>query len=117
VTDSASHKSCLDRSQPGSESSSSQRSQSGSRPGSSVSSPSIQRKQPASPSSQSARSHGKKDPRACYWVFMFEQLQRVVDELYETCQADESVDECKVCISYMQKTGGGKVGSVLVFVN
>jgi len=48
---------------------------------------------------------------------MFEQLQRVVDELYETCQADESVDECKVCISYMQKTGGGKVGSVLVFVN
>lgn len=86
VTESPTHKSSQ-----GSETSS-QRSQSGSRPGSSVSSPSTQRKQ----SSSSSRSQGKKDLRARYWAFLFENLHRAVDEIYLTCEADESVVECKV---------------------
>jgi len=89
VTGSPSHKSSQ-----GSETSS-QRSHSGSRPGSSVSSPSIQRKHPPS-----ARSQGKKDLRARYWAFLFENLHRAVDEIYVTCEADESVVECKVDHSF-----------------
>jgi len=85
VTGSPSHKSSQ-----GSESSS-QRSHSGSRPGSSMSSPSIQRKPPTS-----TRSQAKKDLRARYWAFLFENLHRAVDEIYSTCEADESVVECKV---------------------
>jgi len=87
VTGSPSHK--LSQ---GSESSS-QRSHSGSRPGSSLSSPSIQRKQPML---QSIQTHAKKDLRARYWAFLFENLHRAVDEIYSTCEADESVVECKV---------------------
>jgi len=86
VTGSPSHKSSQ-----GSETSS-QRSHSGSRPGSSVSSPSIQRK----PLLSTARLQGKKDLRARYWAYLFENLHRAVDEIYLTCEADESVVECKV---------------------
>ena len=93
LTGSPSHKlshSPSHKSSHGSETSS-QRSHSGSQPGSSVSSPSTQRKQPPS-----ARSQGKKDLRARYWAFLFENLHRAVDEIYLTCEADESVVECKV---------------------
>lgn len=36
------------------------------------------------------------DLRARYWAFLFENLQRAVDELYQTCETDENISECKV---------------------
>lgn len=38
----------------------------------------------------------KPDLRARYWKFLFDNLQRAVDAIYETCEQDESVVECKV---------------------
>lgn len=40
----------------------------------------------------------KGDLRARYWAFLFENLRRAVDEIYQTCEADESDVECKVGI-------------------
>uniref|UniRef100_A0A8C6NN93 S-phase cyclin A associated protein in the ER n=1 Tax=Nothobranchius furzeri TaxID=105023 RepID=A0A8C6NN93_NOTFU len=39
----------------------------------------------------------KVDLRARYWAFLFENLRRAVDEIYVTCESDQSVLECKVC--------------------
>lgn len=40
---------------------------------------------------------GKKpDLRARYWKFLFDNLQRAVDAIYETCEQDESALECRV---------------------
>ena len=36
------------------------------------------------------------DMRARYWAFLFDNLRRAVDEIYATCETDESVVECKV---------------------
>lgn len=38
----------------------------------------------------------KTDVRARYWAFLFDNLKRAVDEIYQTCETDESIDECKV---------------------
>lgn len=45
----------------------------------------------------------KTDVRARYWAFLFDNLKRAVDEIYQTCETDESVDECKVLNSYLAK--------------
>uniref|UniRef100_A0A3P9IDR8 S-phase cyclin A-associated protein in the ER n=1 Tax=Oryzias latipes TaxID=8090 RepID=A0A3P9IDR8_ORYLA len=37
----------------------------------------------------------KVDLRARYWAFLFENLRRAVDEIYVTCESDQSVLECK----------------------
>ncbi|XP_034032394.1 S phase cyclin A-associated protein in the endoplasmic reticulum isoform X2 [Thalassophryne amazonica] len=37
----------------------------------------------------------KVDLRARYWAFLFDNLRRAVDEIYVTCESDESVVECK----------------------
>ncbi|XP_078286221.1 S phase cyclin A-associated protein in the endoplasmic reticulum isoform X1 [Rhinoraja longicauda] len=37
----------------------------------------------------------KIDLRARYWAFLFDNLRRAVDEIYVTCESDQSVVECK----------------------
>ncbi|XP_051807577.1 S phase cyclin A-associated protein in the endoplasmic reticulum isoform X3 [Acanthochromis polyacanthus] len=37
----------------------------------------------------------KGDLRARYWAFLFDNLCRAVDEIYVTCESDQSVLECK----------------------
>lgn len=41
----------------------------------------------------------KVDLRARYWAFLFDNLRRAVDEIYVTCESDQSVVECKVSSS------------------
>lgn len=55
----------------------------------------------------SSGSSKKGDLRARYWAFLFENLRRAVDEIYQTCEADESVVECKVgdSLKYSMKEG------------
>ena len=36
------------------------------------------------------------DLQARYWSYLFDNLHRAVDEIYATCEADESVIECQV---------------------
>lgn len=38
------------------------------------------------------------DLRARYWAFLFDNLHRAVDEIYQNCEKDESVVECKEAI-------------------
>ena len=38
------------------------------------------------------------DLRARYWKYMFDNFQRAVDSIYQTCEQDESVVECKVTL-------------------
>lgn len=51
----------------------------------------------------------KVDLRARYWAFLFDNLRRAVDEIYVTCESDQSVLECKVSLHRgAKKRGGGK---------
>ncbi|KAK7891559.1 hypothetical protein WMY93_023522 [Mugilogobius chulae] len=42
-----------------------------------------------------SRQPRKVDLRARYWAFLFENLRRAVDEIYVTCESDQSVVECR----------------------
>ena len=56
---------------------------------------------------RSPRSDGgtrKTDRRARYWKFLFDNLQRAVDAIYETCEQDESVVECKEVIMMLEQS-------------
>eukprot|EP00057_Strongylocentrotus_purpuratus_P011849 XP_011666323.1 PREDICTED: S phase cyclin A-associated protein in the endoplasmic reticulum [Strongylocentrotus purpuratus] len=44
----------------------------------------------------------KADLRARYWAFLFDNLQRAVDEIYQTCEVDESIMECKEVIMILK---------------
>ena len=50
------------------------------------------------------RTSSKEDQQTRYWSYLFDNLHRVVDEIYCTCEADRSVIECEVsssCCSLM----------------
>ena len=53
--------------------------------------------------SGSSASSRKSDLRARYWCYLFDNLKRAVDEIYCTCESDESTVECQVMafISYL----------------
>ena len=53
--------------------------------------------QTKSPSSERGPKKNSVDLRARYWKFLFDNFQRAVDGIYQTCEQDESVVECKVC--------------------
>ena len=65
-------------------------------------SPREARKSPSRSRSSSRKSSGPlpggrtTDLRARYWNYLFENLKRAVDEIYSTCEADESIVECQV---------------------
>lgn len=40
--------------------------------------------------------HLRRDLKARYWSYLFDNLQRAVDEIYATCEMDASVVECEV---------------------
>ncbi|XP_065216012.1 S phase cyclin A-associated protein in the endoplasmic reticulum [Planococcus citri] len=42
------------------------------------------------------------DLKARYWAFLFKNLQHAVDELYQTCEMDESISECKEVILVLE---------------
>lgn len=44
----------------------------------------------------SAQGSKKDSLRARYWSYLFDNLQRAVDEIYKTCDNDESTVECEV---------------------
>lgn len=54
------------------------------------------KKQPAGLDCKAAAKQPRKvDLRARYWAFLFDNLRRAVDEIYVTCESDQSVVECK----------------------
>ncbi|XP_036390857.1 S phase cyclin A-associated protein in the endoplasmic reticulum isoform X1 [Megalops cyprinoides] len=53
------------------------------------------KKQNTEKSPTKARQPRKVDLRARYWAFLFDNLRRAVDEIYVTCESDQSVVECK----------------------
>ena len=66
-------------------------------------------KSPARSRSESRKLSGsfsgkKNDLRARYWSYLFDNLKRAVDEIYGTCEADESIVECQVWHSSQKPT-------------
>ncbi|XP_043192501.1 S phase cyclin A-associated protein in the endoplasmic reticulum-like [Amphibalanus amphitrite] len=53
--------------------------------------------------SVSAGRGSAKDLHARYWTFLFENLRRAVDEIYQTCETDDSVLECKETIMILER--------------
>lgn len=45
----------------------------------------------------------KNDLRARYWSYLFDNLKRAVDEIYGTCEADESIVECQEVIMMLDQ--------------
>ncbi|XP_022250735.1 uncharacterized protein LOC106466931 isoform X2 [Limulus polyphemus] len=52
--------------------------------------------------SASAGRNPQKDLRARYWAFLFDNLSRAVDEIYQTCEMDESILESKEAIMMLE---------------
>lgn len=52
----------------------------------------------AEKSPSKTRQPRKVDLRARYWAFLFDNLRRAVDEIYVTCESDQSVVECRVSV-------------------
>ena len=48
-------------------------------------------------SNSAASLQSQKNLRARYWSYLFDNFHRAVDEIYATCDHDESIIECQVC--------------------
>lgn len=46
--------------------------------------------------SRSSKSPSRLNLHARYWSYLFDNLHRAVDEIYKTCEVDESIVECQV---------------------
>ncbi|XP_076067505.1 SCAPER domain-containing protein short spindle 3 isoform X2 [Oratosquilla oratoria] len=60
-------------------------------------------KQDKRPRSASAGRDPQSSLRARHWGFLFRNLQQAVDEIYKTCEDDESIVECKEAILMMER--------------
>ena len=58
----------------------------------------------------------RRDIRARYWAYLFDNLRRAVDEIYMTCEADESIIECKV-VFQSHNTHSTMINSKVLFSN
>lgn len=45
---------------------------------------------------RSSKSPSRLNLHARYWSYLFDNLHRAVDEIYKTCEVDESIVECQV---------------------
>jgi hypothetical protein len=50
----------------------------------------------ANSSVNTTNNNKNQDIRARYWAYLFDNLKRAVDEIYQTCENDEEISECKV---------------------
>ncbi|XP_076464959.1 S phase cyclin A-associated protein in the endoplasmic reticulum-like isoform X2 [Babylonia areolata] len=57
-----------------------------------------------SPCSEHGPKKNSVDLRARYWKFLFDNFQRAVDAIYQTCEQDESVVECKEVIMMLEQS-------------
>lgn len=57
-----------------------------------------------SPCSEHGPKKSSVDLRARYWKFLFDNFQRAVDAIYQTCEQDESVVECKEVIMMLEQS-------------
>ncbi|KAL8602246.1 hypothetical protein ACOMHN_022759 [Nucella lapillus] len=57
-----------------------------------------------SPCSEHGPKKSNVDLRARYWKFLFDNFQRAVDAIYQTCEQDESVVECKEVIMMLEQS-------------
>ncbi|KAK4288664.1 hypothetical protein Pmani_038315 [Petrolisthes manimaculis] len=55
------------------------------------------------PRSASAGRDPQASIRARHWGFLFRNLQQAVDEIYQTCEDDESIVECKEAIMMLER--------------
>ncbi|XP_042206932.1 S phase cyclin A-associated protein in the endoplasmic reticulum-like isoform X3 [Homarus americanus] len=60
-------------------------------------------KQDKRPRSASAGRDPQASLRARHWGFLFRNLQQAVDEIYQTCEDDESIVECKEAIMMLER--------------
>ncbi|XP_042882027.1 S phase cyclin A-associated protein in the endoplasmic reticulum-like isoform X3 [Penaeus japonicus] len=60
-------------------------------------------KQDKRPRSASAGRDPQASLRARHWGFLFRNLQQAVDEIYQTCEDDESIVECKEAILMLER--------------
>lgn len=56
--------------------------------------------------SRSSKSPSRLDLHARYWAYLFDNLHRAVDEIYKTCEVDNSIVECQVC--FTRRRGGSE---------
>ncbi|ELT92650.1 hypothetical protein CAPTEDRAFT_90932, partial [Capitella teleta] len=56
-----------------------------------------------SPEGSRTPSGKRTDLRARYWAYLFENLSRAVDEIYVTCETDDSTLECKEVIMMLEQ--------------
>lgn len=37
------------------------------------------------------------DIRSRYWTFLFDNLKRSIEQIYQTCESDQNILQCQVC--------------------
>ena len=46
------------------------------------------------------------DFRSRYWTFLFDNLKRSIEQIYQTCESDQNPNQChvrqRVCFSYLR---------------